>query len=147
MPEDLRHVAAYLKASQISIERQVILEAKIVEVQLSDVFQSGVNWAGFGREPGSLSSGGQLGAGGSLQPSTGGVGTLLGNGVVSSIPGSTIAANTANTGSIFGLAFQTNNFAALLNFLEAQGSVHVLSSPRIATLNNQKAVLKVGTDE
>jgi MSHA biogenesis protein MshL len=35
----------------------------------------------------------------------------------------------------------------LLNFLEAQGSVHVLSSPRIATLNNQKAVLKVGTDE
>ncbi|HEY9380987.1 MAG TPA: hypothetical protein VIQ01_07045 [Burkholderiales bacterium] len=50
-------------------------------------------------------------------------------------------------GSIFGLAFQTNSFAALLNFLEGQGSVQVLSSPRIATLNNQKAVLKVGTDE
>ena len=45
------------------------------------------------------------------------------------------------------MAFQTSNFAALLNFLESQGSVHVLSSPRIATLNNQKAVLKVGTDE
>ena len=51
------------------------------------------------------------------------------------------------TGSLFGLAFQTSNFAALLNFLESQGNVHVLSSPRIATLNNQKAVLKVGTDE
>jgi len=50
-------------------------------------------------------------------------------------------------GSLFGLAFQTSNFAALLNFLETQGDVHVLSSPRIATLNNQKAVLKVGTDE
>jgi MSHA biogenesis protein MshL len=48
---------------------------------------------------------------------------------------------------LFGLAFQTSNFAALLNFLESQGSVHVLSSPRIATLNNQKAVLKVGVDE
>jgi MSHA biogenesis protein MshL len=48
---------------------------------------------------------------------------------------------------MFGLAFQTSNFAALLNFLEGQGDVHVLSSPRIATLNNQKAVLKVGTDE
>jgi MSHA biogenesis protein MshL len=46
-----------------------------------------------------------------------------------------------------GLAFQTSNFAALLNFLETQGSVSVLSSPRIATLNNQKAVLKVGDDE
>ncbi|MDO8813031.1 MAG: hypothetical protein Q7J38_13530 [Gallionella sp.] len=45
------------------------------------------------------------------------------------------------------MAFQTNNFAALLSFLESQGNVHVLSSPRIATLNNQKAVLKVGTDE
>jgi MSHA biogenesis protein MshL len=49
--------------------------------------------------------------------------------------------------SIFGLAFQTSNFAALLAFLESQGTVHVLSSPRIATLNNQKAVIKVGTDE
>jgi len=35
----------------------------------------------------------------------------------------------------------------LLQFLESQGSVQVLSSPRVATLNNQKAVLKVGTDQ
>ena len=42
---------------------------------------------------------------------------------------------------------QTQNFAALLQFLESQGSVQVLSSPRVATLNNQKAVLKVGTDQ
>jgi MSHA biogenesis protein MshL len=48
---------------------------------------------------------------------------------------------------LFGLAFQTSNFAALVAFLETQGNLQVLSSPRIATLNNQKAVLKVGTDE
>jgi len=48
---------------------------------------------------------------------------------------------------VFGLALQTGSFAALLTFLESQGNVQVLSSPRIATLNNQKAVLKVGTDE
>ena len=47
MPDELKNVAAYLKASQISIERQVILEAKIVEVQLNESFQSGVNWAVF----------------------------------------------------------------------------------------------------
>jgi MSHA biogenesis protein MshL len=35
----------------------------------------------------------------------------------------------------------------LISFLETQGNLQVLSSPRIATLNNQKAVLKVGTDE
>jgi len=147
MPDELRNVAAYLKASQISIERQVILEAKIVEVQLSDVFQSGVNWAAFGTNPGSLGSAGQLGAGATLQPSTSGTGALLGNSALSSIPGANLVASSANPGSMFGLAFQTGNFAALLNFLEEQGSVHVLSSPRIATLNNQKAVLKVGTDE
>jgi len=50
-------------------------------------------------------------------------------------------------GAVFGLALQTGSFAALLTFLESQGNVQVLSSPRIATLNNQKAVLKVGTDE
>jgi MSHA biogenesis protein MshL len=64
-------------------------------------------------------------------------------GAVSSI----IQAGSNVPGSVFGLAFQTSNFAALLNFLESQGTVHVLSSPRIATLNNQKAVIKVGTDE
>jgi MSHA biogenesis protein MshL len=48
---------------------------------------------------------------------------------------------------VFGLALATANFAALLTFLETQGNVQVLSSPRLATLNNQKAVLKVGTDE
>ena len=53
----------------------------------------------------------------------------------------------ATTGGLFGLAFRTSSFAALLEFLETQGTVSVLSSPRIATLNNQKAVLKVGTDE
>jgi MSHA biogenesis protein MshL len=58
------------------------------------------------------------------------------------------AASAANPASaLFGLALQTSNFAALLQFLETQGSVQVLSSPRVATLNNQKAVLKVGTDE
>jgi MSHA biogenesis protein MshL len=147
MPDELRNVAAYLKASQISIERQVILEAKIIEVQLSDVFQSGVNWAGFSRETGALGSGGQVGVGTTLQPSTAGVGASLSNNALSAVPGSNLAASASNAGGLFGMAFQTNNFAALLNFLEAQGSVHVLSSPRIATLNNQKAVLKVGTDE
>jgi MSHA biogenesis protein MshL len=55
---------------------------------------------------------------------------------------------TANAFSAgLGIAVQATNFSALLNFLETQGNVHVLSSPRIATLNNQKAVLKVGSEE
>jgi len=149
MPDELKNVAAYLKASQISIERQVILEAKIVEVQLNDSFQSGVNWASFtnGAKRGAASVG-QIGSGGSLVPNVGGASVISGGGSLTSIPGASLMnAATAAGGTLFGLAFQTSNFAALLNFLESQGNVHVLSSPRIATLNNQKAVLKVGTDE
>ena len=48
---------------------------------------------------------------------------------------------------MFSLAFTGTNFTAILDMLEGQGKVNVLSSPRISTLNNQKAVLKVGNDE
>ena len=151
MPDELRNVAAYLKASQVSIERQVILEAKIIEVQLNDGYQSGINWGGFGylkSSPESRGSFGQISPGASLNPNTAdGAATLISNAVLSAIPGATLISSAENAGAMFGLAFQTSNFAALLNFLESQGNVHVLSSPRIATLNNQKAVLKVGTDE
>jgi MSHA biogenesis protein MshL len=148
MPDELRNVSAYLKASQISVDRQVILEAKIVDVQLNNSFQSGVNWAAFRNNPNSFTSGGVISPGSSLAPSG-----ALTNGLLTATPGAnlalagTTAAGQAAAGSLFGLAFQTSNFAALLNFLESQGDVHVLSSPRIATLNNQKAVLKVGTDD
>lgn len=154
MPEEMKNISAYLKASQISIERQVILEAKIVEVQLNDSFQSGVNWAAFANGAAKRASGGIASAGTSLTPGTTAAGTVLSNSVLSATPGSSLLPAAINAlptgavaGSLFGLAFQTSNFAVLLNMLESQGDVHVLSSPRIATLNNQKAVLKVGTDE
>ena len=148
IPDELRNVAAYLKASQISIERQVILEAKIIEVTLSDALQTGVNWASFTNGGGNFNSVGQVGAGSTLVPTTaGGAASALTGTAISGTPGASLIGAAGNPGSMFGLAFQSANFGALLNFLESQGSVHVLSSPRIATLNNQKAVLKVGTDE
>ncbi|MBI1175518.1 MAG: general secretion pathway protein GspD [Sideroxydans sp.] len=147
MPDELRNVAAYLKASQISVERQVILEAKIIEVQLNNGFQSGVNWSAFKNSPNSFSSVGQLGAGTTLANAAAGTAQTLSNSLLTAVPGSNLVSAATNSGTLFGLAFQTSSFAVLLNFLESQGDVHVLSSPRIATLNDQKAVLKVGTDE
>jgi MSHA biogenesis protein MshL len=160
MPEELKNVSAYLKASQLAVDRQVMLEAKIIQVVLNDGYQAGINWAAFKTGPNSRFTAGQaapgtvLGPNGALatgatavttNPSTGAV--TLANPLLSSLPGSDLLTDTRNLGSLFGLAFQTSNFAALLNFLETQGDVQVLSSPRIATLNNQKAVLKVGTDD
>jgi MSHA biogenesis protein MshL len=148
MPDELRQVEKLLKAAQIAVERQVMLEAKIVQVELRDGFQSGIDWS-------ALKNGGNA---------TGAFGVASGNttsntlisGVQSNLPGFAagaaavladgVALPAAGTG-LFGLAFATEGFQAVLGFLETRGDVQILSSPRIATLNNQKAVLKVGTDE
>lgn len=153
MPEELRSVDAYLKATQLAVERQVILEAKILEVELSSSAQSGVNWAKFASfrtGHSNASSIGFLQPGAALQPLPGNntIPSSISNGdTLSGNTGFNMANSSAAAGGLFGFAFQTTNFAALISFLESQGTVHVLSSPRIATLNNQKAVLKVGTDE
>jgi MSHA biogenesis protein MshL len=140
MPNEMRNVETFLRLMQITIERQVILEAKILNVQLNDQSQSGVNWSIFGgrNSVGNVNVNTQLANSGSIN-----------SGDISAVPGSTLAngATTALGGSIFAVALQGANFASLLTFLETQGDVQVLSSPRIATINNQKAVLKVGTDE
>ena len=150
MPDALRNVDEYLRATQISVDRQVILEAKILEVELNSNFQSGINWSAFGRLKGSnhLVSGGLVQPGTAMAPlNANGAGVTLNNGSIVATPGTALGAAGDAMGSLFGLAFQTSNFAALISFLEGQGTVHVLSSPRIATLNNQKALLKIGTDE
>ena len=151
MPDELRGVEQYLRETRLAVERQVMLEAKIIEVTLSDAFQSGINWAIFRNN---LTVGQQSTARGSTELSARGSGLpLVGGGQTVDVAGKSILAagtalSTTNPASaIFGLALQTANFAALLQFLETQGAVQVLSSPRVATINNQKAVLKVGTDE
>ena len=142
-PQQLRAVEQYLRATRLSIERQVMLEAKIIEVTLSGEYQAGINWAIFNRRiaAGQLSSSAAVGGAAAASEL---VADTARRSIVSSA-GAAAASNPA--GAVFGLALQTPSFAALLTFLESQGNVQVLSSPRIATLNNQKAVLKVGTDE
>ena len=150
LPTELRNVEKYLKATQLIAERQVMLEAKIIDVTLSEDFQAGVNWGAFNSGPNSRSGIGVAQPGATLTAATGAAQTVGTGGTatlsVTPVQFGSIAASVLGKGFI-GLAFQTSNFAALLNFLETQGSVSVLSSPRIATLNNQKAILKVGTDE
>jgi MSHA biogenesis protein MshL len=141
-PAEQRHVADYLRAVQLTIERQVMLEAKIVEVSLTKDAQTGVNW--------SLFKGLNGGARAGIVNAAPGV-TLSRSGTLTSSDGTITAGESLVTESLgrglYGLAVQAANFTALITFLETQGEVQVLSSPRIATLNNQKAVLKVGSDE
>jgi MSHA biogenesis protein MshL len=153
MPDELRAVDRYLRATQLSVERQVILEAKILEVELSSGFQSGINWAAFGTGNNHKITGGVVQPGTLVAPLPRNSSPTtppdpMGNpGGILARSGFGLAGAEAAAGTLFGLAFQTSNFAALISFLESQGTVHVLSSPRITATNNQKAVLKIGTDE
>lgn len=164
-PDELRNAEVFLQKLQNSIERQVIIEAKIIEVVLNDKHQSGINWAAFKVNPNSAISAGVIApntflhpGGGSLTSGTNPLGATQAvtiynadgttrTGVAATVAGASLNTAKDALGTLFGIAFQTSNFAALLSFLETQGSSRVLSSPRIATLNNQKAVLKIGTDD
>jgi MSHA biogenesis protein MshL len=142
MPEELRQVENYLRASRLALERQVMLEAKIVEVELREGFQSGIDWSLLRRNRAIGQTSGI--ASNALVTNNRGLPTLPS--AVASLLVDSVSVPAAGSGTL-GLAIATNGFQAVLGFLETHGDVQILSSPRVATLNNQKAVLKVGTDE
>jgi MSHA type pilus biogenesis protein MshL len=130
LPVHVRRVAQYLELVEGSAHRQVMIEAQIIEVTLSRDFAAGIDWSliprdlrisPFGKVRGELTD------------------------------GAVIAQALAPAASIFqvGLAAElgSQTLRLLLNALNQQGDVAILSRPKISTLNNQKAVMKVATDE
>lgn len=143
IPTELREVEAYLQATQLIAQRQVILEAKILEVELAEGFQSGINWAAVAGDFSFFHTGG-----GTNLVGESGLSDIAGADV-SQQPGVTDIAGVAASafGGVFSMAFNGSDFTSFIELLESQGNVQVLSSPRISTMNNQKAIIKVGTDE
>lgn len=117
-PSELATVEDYLRRMQLISKRQVILEARVLEVELDEQYQQGINWDAVGEVGGGTMEGGL----------------------------SSIGTNTQG-GGVFSTAFNTQDFSGLIELLGSQGNVQVLSSPRISTVNNEKAVIKVGSDE
>ncbi len=114
-PKELKEVGEFIEASQAALQRQVILEAKILEIELSEGFQSGINLQALG---------------------DGEVNAAYGSGDIDqSIAGTPLSLNLNFT-----------DFSGVIKLLESQGNVQVISSPRILTLNNQKAIFKVGQE-
>lgn len=123
MPDELRVVRNFLERSESTVQRQVILEARIVEISLNDEYQQGINWSQVLAHTGSTD----------FRFSTSGF--SAGNSI------------SATLGGVTSLAFVNQDFSGVLNLLSTQGNVQVLSSPRVTATNNQKAVIKVGDDE
>ncbi|MEM9243207.1 MAG: secretin N-terminal domain-containing protein [Pseudomonadota bacterium] len=113
-PYQLRQVSDYLKRTQTIINREVIIDAKILEVTLNAGYQSGINWKALGLEQTGVTA-----LNSSLQAFT----------------------------TVFSVNASQGKFSTLIHLLQGQGQVNVISSPRITTMNNQKALIKVGTDQ
>jgi MSHA biogenesis protein MshL len=143
MPGELNDVGKFLAKIQQTSSRQVILEAKIIEVDLNNDYQAGVNWTSL------LSHGNQQYMIGQSSPNNFANDLLAPSGpTVNVTPGTPLTGLVSNTlGGAFTLATNTANFSAYLNLLQLQGNTRVLSSPRVSTLSNQKAVIKSGQDE
>lgn len=117
-PAQLEQVELSIRTFESSIQRQVLIEAKIVEVNLDRSFEFGIDWNAV------------AGAG------TAGI----------SVRSSTTPARGANNVE-FTLSGGPGSITAVLNALSSQGDVRVLSSPRVSALNNQRAVFDVTTGE
>lgn len=123
LPAEIEAVRAYLGQTEASLQRQVILEVKIIEVTLNDDYQQGINWSQI------------AGTIGSTDINFSNNSFTLGNNI------------TAQIGGLGRIGFEGDDFSGVINLLETQGNAQVLSSPRVTAINNQKAVIKVGSDE
>ncbi|WP_323877864.1 pilus (MSHA type) biogenesis protein MshL [Aeromonas hydrophila] len=128
-PKELKAVREFLNQSESHLKRQVVLEARILEVALNEGYEQGVDWSGL-----SASWDGNKGitGGGSATPSQ-----------LPTTPNQIFSA----LGGGAGFKISDGNFNVAVNLLKTQGDVNTLSSPRVTATNNQKAVIKVGTDE
>jgi general secretion pathway protein D len=125
-------VQEYLDRVMASAMRQVLIEATIVEVQLNDRYQAGIDWQIFTRQ------GGLLGAGLTLGTD---VGSAFTAGASGAITGLILNASDAPTGS------PKRDVEVSIRLLNEFGDTQVLSSPKVMTLNNQPATLKVVDNE
>ncbi|MFA4916736.1 MAG: secretin N-terminal domain-containing protein [Syntrophales bacterium] len=117
---NLKRIAEFLERIEGSVQRQVIIQAKIVEVALSDQYKMGLDWSAISRM-GDFS------------------GALSG--------GMSFAQSLATETGAFQVGVSSGDFNGLLDAMSQQGQLNILSSPKVSTLNNQKAVIKVGREE
>ncbi len=151
-PLNLNKIASYIETVEGSSQRQVSIQAKILEVILSDENKEGINWKvieslprsvnfawGLANEAGTIGFPG-LGTG---YTSTGGT---TGTASTVSIPG-TFKIKPYGGVLAVGAGGVDIVLSDIMQAISEQGDVKVLSSPTISTLNNQKAIIRVGNQD
>lgn len=145
-PKYLNSVAMFLKAIENEVHKQVMIEAKIIEVQLNKENREGVNWSLISSRIGDLKFGMsqifQTQPTVFPQPPT----------TTTTTTGTSSNAGTPAPNQLFRFFVGTTsgNFDmqnTFIEFLKTQGTVKIVSSPKVATLNNQRAVIKVARQD
>lgn len=116
-------VETYLKELSEAAQAQVLIEARILEVNLEDSFSSGINWNTL--------------TGGALE---------LGFNAPAGFPSAKVSP-VPNSLPGVSLGVTNNDFEGLFNFLQHFGTVRALSSPRMTVMQNQVGVIKVVRNE
>ncbi len=130
-PEKLQEVARFLEQMEASSQRQVLIQARFLEVTLRKGFETGIRWDNIQEQFFNLDFT-------ELSLSW----NLFGGGTPSSATGALLVAGA--TGPLAGGDFV---LADLVKALETQGKVKALASPKVATLNNQTAIVKVARQD
>lgn len=129
-PSQLDRIAKYFEAVETSVRRQVLIQAEVLEITLTEDFEYGINFTLSERaRPGGRQGRMVIGQPTVIQPPTL-IQQLL----------------NPRTG-IFNIGLADTTISALLDLLQSEGKLRVLSRPSVATLNNQKAIIKVATDD
>jgi MSHA type pilus biogenesis protein MshL len=134
-PSALRRVHEYLAQLNESVVRQVDIEAKLYDVTLGDQFQWGVDWQRI-----AYMQGGHAQA----------LASPFGDPSQLNLTRSSFLSPGGGVGikpSAITMLFSNKNTTAIIQALREQGEVAVISQPRLRTLNNQTAIMKVGTDQ
>ena len=131
----LERVDEYISKLNKSLKKQVMIDVRIVSVELNNEYQRGVDWSKF-----NLSFNSYLG-GNQRTPSKFTFGRWNETHTAWDIV--TPSMNPIRGGFILQGAVNIN-LEGVINFLDTTGTTRVVSSPKIMTMNNQQALISVG---
>ncbi len=119
-----RQIEGYLKQLRQATMTQILVEAKIIEIDLFEDYQNGIDWSVFINK---------VKNGGGINPVMGATGAV-----------SAVLKSNAEGRSV---VLQTDQLEAVVNLMEEFGTIRTLANPRQTVINNQSAVLKVAHNE
>ncbi len=122
-PDILARAEKFIEAMQASLQRQVLIEARFIEINLTNSFEAGLDW--------------------SMIPDLKSVSNLAG-----ALPGGAVASQVLSpTAREFQMGVSNKNINTILTAMSKHGTVNILQSPQVSTLNNQPAVIRIARNE